>query len=1789
MKPAAPKPELEKVKIEETSVVTRELRDGFELMSRHFDNRFMQVTDTLTGAMQAHTDSLYRLEVHTRRLDERTDRTEKSLESALERLADLEAGRVHGRPALGHAPVHGRFGVGHGPVEEAPRVDRALAREMRYAEETTGRRVEGTPHVACIPPLAASPKFESSIKQPQLPPPPAEGQRGLATIIPSTAEAIIKATQVNDDEKFETDLRRQMDSSNSKNSITPSAIRALLEGKLRRTVLFCGRTVAGSSPLMPVPLGPGLRELVEGMYSDKLRYCFLQEHDVALFILCLEEHTGIKRMAIRELPHGTSLRVCVYWLSQRCPHHGEPYESNRWAGLKSFKDAAAIIRAQDYKGDICALQVLTVIQEFGTGRTNRDLVDMAIALLPTSVMQMLTGHLAPRERAAVDFGTLLINATNVLEVLQAEAPAIQETSRKPARGDTQIREKKSDGWGGLAGGALASEQQRNDGWGGLAGGALASEQQKNDDWGGLAGGALAGVQYCKDCAAFGIPEGEHFFQDQLTGQCPLTITEISKRRAAFYMRIQHLWKMGILSEKQVAPFKAEFESRLDSEPGFKEAVQEYHDRVKAKWSSKGGGRGGKKTGSERSVTVPRAGRHDDPSSRSTEIGLGPTGNTRTTVNMLIISGSGQANATTAIVVGDAEPVTDTTGRAPEVEMVDSTVGRSSDAREQVLALSARCGPREGNALVVGMAVIGSSPERTPEQSQGTQDVLMCDACEELEACYRRSDNGLMSCAECAAVMDDCELILLGGGTTGEPLQSSALVMPPRFSPESVESEQRISNVGERLQMDRTGQPLYRAEEGVSRGEVTNREAPAFRFGVSSEVAPRPAAPSMEERLAQVEARNQALQKELANINASRSQESNDAGRIMDELCRMHQLSWGPPGTEDYVKRCEGLAALIDEHYQASLLMEEEADARAARMAAEEEKAAARKTAEQMEAPEQDAAQDRSVVEASPTGYIFPKPREDVWFRSDDPPRDFDPDFAMKSVVRQVFEAAENGGMTSGDHERWLADKKRREENGTWVDCETLVEGIGRHQGGASKSPSQPAPEFGDDYRQRSSLQQHEAGPSRNRDLNTSESRYKALRQLAARIMHAEPEGAHSEAAWDPRRLRVGSRLVVLEGPWAGELGTAIGGHRRMGTSDPDAVEIVLTHRQRHTERTVMIRHVQPVPSPVFDYLEEMFGEMLTRQQDPEGIRLGRGKVYDHFEARYAQLLPEPRPLEEWEYKRIDMVTAQLQDFMTLKQGQKTKSAQTDDSDYRWTCLEECQKHPWCMKKVHENQKCSPFFCGFECAVAYARRVASMYHPDRMGVIGGRDPKEDSSFEDEEEGPDDWVDAEKSGGPEERKPEGQDDIPKQAENPDAEDRDDPRVSDPQGPEGSAEPEGRRAGEESAKPADMVRIVLKATPRVSLRSLGVKVANPAEDMVEVCQDIAEEMAANKELPLEERVIFAKALVEASEEVLAPESPARPAEPTRQRLNKDGVCLSCRKHVTGCGCLPALGPQLNDDGVCLTCRKHRTGCRCTPSPKVTKAKRTAGTPTARKMAPPMEQLALTEEDLGEFGKFLEDAKKKKEVQKRKGARLGMMAVGALAIEEATPEERKWPNPIGMRDGFVPPKSFLESVPRQIDGTCLLARVRMYHKDLGAFIALLDLGAQIPVVLSSKLPKEAWEFKVKVDGKLFGFAGDTNAEYLVPVSVAIGTTQTHGLWFWAIPLEQLPHDNVDVVIDYATCTALLENLDFDNPAMVKINVRSREDLEKQIKFFRDNDMKGTWTACVPRRYALADFDPLE
>ena len=38
----------------------------------------------------------------------------------------------------------------------------------------------------------------------------------------------------------------------------------------------------------------------------------------------------------------------------------------------------------------------------------------------------------------------------------------------------------------------------------------------------------------------------------------------------------------------------------------------------------------------------------------------------------------------------------------------------------------------------------------------------------------------------------------------------------------------------------------------------------------------------------------------------------------------------------------------------------------------------------------------------------------------------------------------------------------------------------------------------------------------------------------------------------------------------------------------------------------------------------------------------------------------------------------------------------------------------------------------------------------------------------------------------------------------------------------------------------------------------------------------------------------------------------------------------------------------------------------------------------------------------------------------------------------------------------------------------------------------------------------------------------------------------------------------------------------MVKINTRSKIELEEKIRFFKENDMKGTRTDCVPRKVAM-------
>ena len=169
--------------------------------------------------------------------------------------------------------------------------------------------------------------------------------------------------------------------------------------------------------------------------------------------------------------------------------------------------------------------------------------------------------------------------------------------------------------------------------------------------------------------------------------------------------------------------------------------------------------------------------------------------------------------------------------------------------------------------------------------------------------------------------------------------------------------------------------------------------------------------------------------------------------------------------------------------------------------------------------------------------------------------------------------------------------------------------------------------------------------------------------------------------WEHEHLRPGSCVVMQEGEWAGEIGRVLGPARET----QDGLDIVLTHRVEYTTRIVQISDTQPIPAPLFEVVEEMFGEMLTKQQDPEGTRLGTGK-HGGYKRYYTKFLPEPPALQHWESPRIDMVAEKLQAFMALKPGQKCKKTQTCaavptsnflEEDTRPSCVEKRQKHPWC--------------------------------------------------------------------------------------------------------------------------------------------------------------------------------------------------------------------------------------------------------------------------------------------------------------------------------------------------------------------------------------------------------------------------------------------------------------------------------------------------------------------------------
>ena len=448
------------------SSLTLELRAGLQSITTEFAGQFRQLTREMTDALQEQSRGITQL-------NEKSDRTDQLLQHTLTRVAALEEGRVMARLAERPGPT--------------------VSKALEYEGERGAGMGRTTPHVSRIPPAPSvtvtSPTFESPLKQSKMPSAAmGEGSVGLATKIPATAEAMIKAMCVDDDGEMEAGLREKLASMPRQASITAAALKALLDGKLSVMITFSGQTVPGASSMVAVPLGESFKALVEAIYGDKYRFCFLQEHDLALFLICLEEHGGLRRAALRALTHGTPMRVCLHWLFTQCPHHGDNYDSSRWAGLKVFSDAVRVIRAQGYKGDIGTVQVLSVIQEFGAARSNRDRLDMTIALLPDSVMRALTGHLPPQERTSVSFETLMESAPSVLQALEKQLPPASEKPKGGAREQSPAHERRPiDGWLGI--------------------------------------GALA-VPPCDTCRVFGFPAGEEMYPDRRTGECPFQMLSL---------------------------------------------------------------------------------------------------------------------------------------------------------------------------------------------------------------------------------------------------------------------------------------------------------------------------------------------------------------------------------------------------------------------------------------------------------------------------------------------------------------------------------------------------------------------------------------------------------------------------------------------------------------------------------------------------------------------------------------------------------------------------------------------------------------------------------------------------------------------------------------------------------------------------------------------------------------------------------------------------------------------------------------------------------------------------------------------------------------------------------------------------------------------------------------------------------------------------------------------------------------------------------------------------------------
>ena len=165
----------------------------------------------------------------------------------------------------------------------------------------------------------------------------------------------------------------------------------------------------------------------------------------------------------------------------------------------------------------------------------------------------------------------------------------------------------------------------------------------------------------------GLNVGQALFPHM--GVCPLKLN-LEGRPIGSHMRIKHLGEQNILSQEAVEPCRQQCLKR-QREEGFQQKVTAYWEGVRRREAKKakgnGRGRGWQKPNGEdrdsRSIWTAQAGRRTDPEGSTDEIGKAASQNANerretanpTSVNMLIIAGTGRTPCGRAVIDDPDEP------------------------------------------------------------------------------------------------------------------------------------------------------------------------------------------------------------------------------------------------------------------------------------------------------------------------------------------------------------------------------------------------------------------------------------------------------------------------------------------------------------------------------------------------------------------------------------------------------------------------------------------------------------------------------------------------------------------------------------------------------------------------------------------------------------------------------------------------------------------------------------------------------------------------------------------------------------------------------------------------------------------------------------------------------------------------------------------------------------------------------------------------------------------------------